>query len=215
PWFETDVSRVYFPISAMNAVYGDDIMSSDMQDIDMICQMYFKTADHEKMTSELDDQIKSENLNGDVIDQAESSMAMRMIVFAARVFIYGFIILISLIAAANVFNIISTGVILRKREFAMLRSVGMSRRGLRKMLKAESFQYGTKALVIGIPVAVLISFVIWRIVSVNIESAFYLPVVPIVIAIAVVFAVIFISMHFAEKRISAANLIDALKDENI
>lgn len=83
------------------------------------------------------------------------------------------------------------------------------------MLKAESLQYGTKALIIGIPVAILISFAIWRIVSVNIESAFYLPVVPIVIAIAVVFAVIFISMHFAEKRISAANLIDALKDENI
>lgn len=215
PWFETDVSRVYFPISAMNAVYGDDIMSSDKQDIDMSCQMYFKTADHEKMTSEISDEIKADNLNGDAIDQAESSMSMRMMVFAARVFIYGFIILISLIAAANVFNIISTGVILRKREFAMLRSVGMSRRGLRKMLKAESLQYGTKALVIGIPVAVLISFAIWRIVSVNIESAFYLPVVPIVIAIAVVFAVIFISMHLAEKRISAANLIDALKDENI
>ena len=49
----------------------------------------------------------------------------RSITFVVDVFIYAFGAMISLIAVANVFNTISTNIRIRRRELAMLRSVGM------------------------------------------------------------------------------------------
>ena len=64
-----------------------------------------------------------------------------------NVFSYGFIILISLIAMANVFNTISTSISLRRREFAMLRSVGLTQKGFRRMMDYECLIYGLLSLI--------------------------------------------------------------------
>ena len=84
---------------------------------------------------------------------AELEESERNIVTIIRVFSYGFIVLISLIAAANVFNTISTNISLRRREFAMLKSVGMTQKGFNKMLNFECLLYGSRALLYGLPVS--------------------------------------------------------------
>ena len=83
----------------------------------------------------------------------------RNLVLIIKVFSYGFIVLISLIALANVFNTISTSIYLRRREFAMLKSVGMTRKGFRKMMNFECLLYGLKALAFGIPTSFAVT---WR-----------------------------------------------------
>ena len=78
------------------------------------------------------------------------------------VFTYVFVIMISLIAVANVFNTISTNIRLRRRELAMLRSVGMSDRDFNKMMNFECVFYGMRTLLFGLPIAGIISWLIYE-----------------------------------------------------
>ena len=139
----------------------------------------------------------------------------RNFVVIVNVFSYGFIILISLIAAANVFNTISTNVSLRRRDFAMLRSVGMTRRGMNRMMNYECLLYGAKALIYGLPPSLIITFIIYRIIQDTVVTGFVLPWLQIAIAVISVFAVVGASMLYAMRKIKKDNPIDALKDENI
>lgn len=149
------------------------------------------------------------------MDYVKEEENIRMLIMVLNVFAYGFIILISLIAITNVFNIISTSMILRKGEFAMLRSIGLTRKGLIRMLEIECASYGSRALLTGIPVSCLISYLLYRRMMTNNSLSsihFYIPWQAILIAIASTTAVVYISMRYAERKISKENLIDALKD---
>ena len=86
----------------------------------------------------------------------------RSLTFIIDVFTYVFVIMISLIAVANVFNTISTNIRLRRRELAMLRSVGMSDRDFKKMMNFECIFYGMRALLFGLPIAGIISWLIYE-----------------------------------------------------
>lgn len=70
--------------------------------------------------------------------------------------------MIALIAIANVFNTISTNIKLRRRELAMLRSIGMGDRDFTKMMLYECAFYGWRALLLGVPVGSLLSWVIYK-----------------------------------------------------
>ena len=91
------------------------------------------------------------------------------------IFVYGFIILISLICIANIFNTVSTNIALRRREFAMLRSVGMSPKGFNRMVRFESIFYGLKGVLYGIPISIAIAFLLFGMQQSVLESAFMLP----------------------------------------
>ena len=147
-----------------------------------------------------------------MFDEEESN---RNIVTIVRVFAYGFIVLISLIAAANVFNTVSANIALRKREFAMLKSVGMTSRDFNRMMNFECILYGTRSLFWGIPVSVGISYLIHLSLSEGYKSAFRLPWGAIAIAVLSVFMVVFVTMLYSMSKIKRENLIDALKNENL
>lgn len=151
---------------------------------------------------------------GNLSDLAEMDESSRNMVTVIRVFSYGFIVLISLIAAANVFNTISTNVALRRREFAMLRSVGMQRRDFNKMMNYECLLYGTKSLLYGLPVAILVTFQIWRTVSEGFQTEFRLPLAAMGVAVLSVFLVVFATMMYAMRKMKKDDLMDALKNEN-
>lgn len=131
------------------------------------------------------------------------------------VFAYGFITLISLIAVANIFNTVSTGIILRRKEFAMLKSVGMTDRGVVKILSLESLMSGIKSLIIGLPISAVVCVLIHMAISQGIEASFVIPWASIIGAVAGVFAVTFISMLYAANRLKKENILDSIRDENI
>ena len=136
----------------------------------------------------------------------------RNYIFVANVFSYTFIIMISLIAIANVFNTISTNIKLRRRELAMLRSVGMSDRDFNKMMRFECAFYGVRSLLFGLPVAIISSWLICKTMMVD-SHRFVLPWASIGISIISVFLVIFITMLYAVSKIRKENIIDALRDD--
>lgn len=126
-----------------------------------------------------------------------------------------FIIMISLIAVANVFNIISTNIKLRRRELAMLRSVGMSERDFQRMMNFECVFYGMQAIIFGLPIAVILSLVIYKFMFAGETGSisFMLPWGSIVISVLSVFFVVFITMLYSINRIKGENIIDSLRDD--
>ena len=150
-----------------------------------------------------------------LFDYAANAETNRNVVTIIRVFAYGFIVLISLIAAANVFNTISTNISLRRREFAMLKSVGMTQKGFRRMMNYECLLYGSKALLLGLPISCGITYLIYRAVTTAYETSFHLPWAAIGIAVLSVFLVVFATMMYSMSKVKKDNPIDALKNENL
>ena len=136
--------------------------------------------------------------------------------FVISVFMYVFVFMISLIAVANVFNTISTNIRLRRRELAMLRSVGMSDRSFNRMMRFECIFYGLRTLMYGVPLSVILSFLIYR-VLVSVEEMegmhFQFPWGALAFSVLGVFGIVFITMVYATGRIRKENIIDALRDE--
>ena len=84
-------------------------------------------------------------------------------VLLISIFLYGFITVITLIGVTNIFNTITTNMNLRSKEFAMLKSIGMTKKEFNKMINLESIFYGVKSLIIGIALGTGISYWIYRI----------------------------------------------------
>ena len=152
---------------------------------------------------------------GDLYNYAEFAETSRSIIVIVKVFAYGFIVLISLIAAANVFNTITTNINLRRREFAMLKSVGMTAKGMKKMLNFECILYGTKALLYGLPVSAIVTYLIYCSIRRGIDTYFTMPWGAVGIAVLSVFLVVFATMMYSMCKIKKDNPIDALKNENL
>lgn len=147
-----------------------------------------------------------------VMDYIESLRMMNTIVFVLEVFVYGFIALITLITVANIINTISTGIVMRRKEFAMLKSVGTTPKGFRKMISLESVFYGLKALVFALPISILISYVMNKVLSSDvipfeIDWLLYLAV------IAVVFVIIGFTMLYAVSKLKNDSIVETLKEE--
>ncbi len=145
-------------------------------------------------------------------DLTQSLMIMNTVTLILKVSMYGFTTLLTLIAAANIINTISTGILLRRKEFAMYRSVGMDERGFKKMIRLETFLYGIKAVLFGIPVSILLCYLMYS----RMESHLFAFVpnyrmYPLVIA--AVFGVIGISMLMSMNRIKNDEIIDVLKED--
>ena len=143
------------------------------------------------------------------VEQMEKSMLL------ISVFVYGFIILMSLICTANIVNTISTSLALRRKEFAMLKSVGMTDKAFNKMIAYESAFYGIKAVIFGLPVGTAVMLLLKHIITDSMVVELGIPWMGYVIAIIGVFTVIGVTMLYSSRKIKKANVIEALRDENV
>lgn len=131
------------------------------------------------------------------------------------IFIYGFIAMLSLISVTNVITTISTGIALRRREFAMLRSVGMTQRAIGISLRFESLIYGAKSLLIGIPLGIGVSLAMYHALDGSMSFEYIWPVQSIAISIAAVFLLTAATMGFASSRQRRENIAGALQSETM
>ncbi|MGL5257964.1 MAG: ABC transporter permease [Proteocatella sp.] len=142
----------------------------------------------------------------------------RSITFIIDVFTYVFVVMISLIAVANVFNTISTNIRLRRRELAMIRSVGMSDRDFTKMMNFECVFYGIRTLLVGLPISVIVSWFIYKGLTFaeKIDNLqFIFPWKSMAISILGVLIIVFITMLYATSKLKKENIIEALRDDMI
>ena len=175
-----------------------------------------QTDNHAIVTQKLEKIKKDNGWSADQIyDFDRDRQNNRMFILVINVFSYGFILLIGVISIANVFNTISTNIILRRKEFAMLRSVGMSEKGFQRMLNYECLIYGGRSLAIGLPISFIFSFFIHRVINQMVQVDYFIPYVSILLAITMVFVVVFITMLYTTRKIRRNNVIEELRIENI
>ena len=147
-------------------------------------------------------------------DLLASEKQARDMILMINVFSYGFIGLISLISVANVFNTITTNIALRRRDFGMLRSVGMKTGEMYRMIGFECLSYGTRALLWGLPLSLLIDFGIQRIGSNVSNEGYIFPWGTVAVAVVTVFLIVFVTMFYAVSKLRKDNPIDAIRMEN-
>ena len=175
--------------------------------------MYINAEDPYKLQEEISEIDKT---NQDSIYNAEEDVrAARNMHLIVSIFIYGFIAVISIIGITNIFNTITTNMALRNREFAILKSIGMTNKEFKRMIHYESFIYGLKALIFGLPVGVALSYLIYTVTADVYTTDYELPIIPIFISIIFVFAIIFMTMRYAVKKTKNQNIIETIRKENI
>lgn len=132
------------------------------------------------------------------------------------IFLYGFITVIALIGVTNIFNTITTNMNLRRREFAMLKSIGMTKKEFNRMIRLESFFYGMKSLIIGIPIGCVLSYLIYKaLVSGTLIIKYQLPISAIIISAIAVFLLITTIMKYSINKINKQNIIETIRNDNI
>ena len=148
-------------------------------------------------------------------DYAESQEEFEHVILIISVFSGGFIALITLICVANMFNTISTSMVLRQREFAMLQSVGMTPKGFRKMVRFESLFYALKTLLYGLPFSFVIMALLQLALGRSFDIPFQMPWLALLCVVAGVLAIVGLTMLYASAKLKKGNMIDTLKNENI
>lgn len=190
-----------------------EILNEGRSNKDFLYLIGVETDKHAEVTENIQKIIDENDFgSGYVSDYIEQMKSMNAIAFVLQVFVYGFIALITLITIANIINTISTGIAMRRKEFAMLKSVGTTPKGFRKMVMLESVFYGLKALVFALPISVLISVLMNKTVASNaipfeLDWKLYLAV------ILAVFVIVGLSMLYSVSKLKNDSIIETLKEE--
>lgn len=199
---------LYMPFSVAR-----NTINADREDNEVLYLIGIETDKHAEVAESVQSIIDDNDFGGTyVADYVEQMKTMNTIAFVLQVFVYGFIALISLITIANIINTISTGIAMRRKEFAMLKSVGTTPKGFRKMVMLESVFYGLKALVFALPISVLISLLMNKAVSstsipFELDWKLYLGV------ILAVFIIVGLSMLYSVSKLKHDSIIETLKEE--
>ena len=168
------------------------------------------------LDSESKDNILTDDVNVYTMNIKKELQLLSNIVFVIKLLLYGFISLVTLIGVTSVINTINTSIALRKKEFAVLRSIGLTPSGFNKMMLFECLFFGLKSLLYGLPVSFIIIYLFHL--SFNGIVTFDSMLIPygsILIATFGVFIIVLISMWYATIRIKKENILDAIREENI
>lgn len=184
---------------------------------------YFNNIDYygaDLMIDSLDtEQLTNNILNIDselnYYDMDEEAKAEKSIVIVISIFLYGFIGVITLIGVTNIFNTITSNMELRQKEFAMLKSVGMTKKEFNHMINLETLFYSSKSLIYGSILGIIGSYFVHRAFAGKIDTQFVLPYKAILICILFVFIVVYMIMKYSMNKINKQNMIETIRKENI
>lgn len=168
----------------------------------------------DKMIEEYDKESRLSFIN--YVNVKEEMKMENNMLLAIKILVYGFITLVTLIGVTSVFNTINTSIALRRKEFAVLRSIGLTPSGFNKMLRFESLFFGLKSLFYAIPVSLGVIFLMYLSMRGTVElGTILIPWKSIFLAVILDFLVIAISMSYATKKVKKDNILDAIREENI
>lgn len=195
-------------------VHFPSVLAED--DIVSYARYYITAQDHDRVYTEVSDLLSDtkgiSHTGYDAAAQAETMRALRIVVMT---FGYGFITLITLISVMNIINTISSGMEERRREFAMIKSVGMTPRSFKKSIYLENIRYGVMALVWGLPVSFGLDFLMYKILGSSFDYGYTFRWYYYLAAALAVFAVIAIALLYAVDKIKKDNIIETLKRDDI
>lgn len=191
------------------------VISPQLGEHECYITLYANTSDHTSLTNRIESMEGADD-SIYIFDYEENVRQFNAIMLIVGIFVYGFIGVISLIGLTNIFNTISTNMQLRSKEFASLKSIGMTKKEFNRMIRLESLMYGIKSLIIGIPLGVLGVFAIFSAFSKgSVPISFVFPWKAILISIAAVFIVVWLIMKYSISKVNKQNIIETIRNDNI
>lgn len=190
----------------VKTVYGDDHPEG------LCYSVGVETSEHKKVCDDIKCILEKGNYKETTcMDMIESQGIISTLIYVMEVFTYGFVTLITLISVTNIINTVSTGIAQRRKEFAVLKSVGMTPAGFSKMIKLESYLFGIKSTLWGIPISLGVCFLMnWLLPTTGFISPNYLI---LLIAVLVIFGLIRLSMMFAVTKLKRDTIVEVLKED--
>lgn len=204
-----------YPETSFGVVAYDDLIPSlGITDDESSSNLYYVATNQEKSTRDEVKKVAEEN-NLSVMDSIDEAQKLEQTMNVMKIFVYGFIVVISLVSVTNIINTISTNINLRKREFAIIKSIGVTPQGFKKMIYMESILYGILSLLYGIPIGICMNVIMNRILEGMITVQTLIPYKSILICIISIFIITFIASYIPLKKISKENIIDNIRQESI
>lgn len=215
-----------FPAESMNNYFSDTIVVTvpessfvpyeDQMKEFLQQEIYLKAPDHRQVSQQLKNKTQDSTsalYRHNFYDMRENTERAQNILLVIRVLTGGFVTLMSLVAVANIFNTISTNLFLRRREFAVLRSIGMTRKGFRRMMSCECFIYGLRSICYGVLISAGTSYLVYRGTSLGVRYNYTLPWLYWGISVGAVLLVVAVTMVYSMRKMREDNIIEELKQE--
>jgi putative ABC transport system permease protein len=205
-----------FSANAVNLVVSEAIRASlNQQGISDWLSLTVMVTDADAFEARADEYLAAEMEENtySVLNYEAAVKNSRNIWLLIMIFVYGFIALLSLIGVTNVVTTISTAMALRRREFAVLRSMGMTQSGIAKSLRYESLIYGVKSILIGVPIGIGASLAMYYALGVSMSFEYIWPVSSILISTAAVLLLTLLTTGFAGYRQRRENIVGSLQNE--
>ncbi len=178
-------------------------------------QLYIDAKDADVTEKDIDALNRPDDENGMTVNNFEQiKQTNDRMILVVEIFLYGFIIVISLIGVTNVLNTINTNMNLRRREFAMLQSIGMTRKEFGWMIRSEGILYSVRALMIGIPLGLILSYMVHLVIKRRYDYGFQIPWMSILISAVAVVLMVTIVMWSSIRKIRKQNIIDTIRRQN-
>lgn len=203
--FGQEITEEYLVVS--------DKMFNEIKQANKKFTIYYLSNNPDKLQDDIEEMLAGEEYYLNNIN--ENSKMMNNLYTLVAIFLYGFIIVISLIGITNIFNTITTNMNLRKQEFAMLKSIGMTKKEFKKMINLDGVFIGAKSLLFGVISGIGISYLIYRLMLESSNLPFKLPILAIIISIVVVHLLITALMKYSMNKINKENTIETIRNENI
>lgn len=162
--------------------------------------------------SQIENIIKSDpSLN--LINNLDQNRNQKSVILMIEILIYGFVVVVSLIGSVNIINTLTTNVILRRREFAILKAIGLTKKGLKKMIVLEGFLYAIIGTIYGSIISCGLSYMMYRGTVKVREFSWQVPWSGIAIAAAAAIIIGYLSVLSPLSRINRGNLIDTIRED--
>ena len=162
-----------------------------------------------------EDITSTQNVSIYVEDIEEFMKNARNSILMFEILIYGFIAIAAIIGITNIFNTITTNIALRAKEFAVLKSIGMTEGEFNRMIRLEGFMYTTRALLIGLPIGFLMSYGVSKLFEeAAMELGWLIPWGSVVICIVSVAALVALIMYYSVRKIKKQNIIETIRKES-
>ncbi|MEE3405100.1 MAG: ABC transporter permease, partial [Acutalibacteraceae bacterium] len=241
---EEPVTRTYTVSTEIAGTYPQDfvlsydLFSTDTQDFMVVSQQWFRehidqdlswsytnlivdAENPSQLSEDLQDMKKDEKITilQGVNNYAQMVNSMRSAILVVQIFVYGFILIIALIGVTNIFNTITTNMKLRQKEFAMLRSIGTTKKEFNRMIHLESLLYTMKSLLFAIPIGLIGSGAIQWVMNLNRYEEnrvpYFFPWAEILLCLVVVLCLLLVIMRFSIAKVSKQNIIETIRNDNI
>ena len=165
--------------------------------------------------------ILNQNESYSIYNYEQEVKNLKSIIIFINIFLYSFLVIVLLISITNIFTTITTSMQIRQKEFAMLKSIGMTKKEFNKMTSLESIFIGLKSLLFGLPIGCYLSYVIYDFFMANndtysrVEIPFALPYQSIIISIIVIILLVYFITKYSLNKNKNLNIIETIRKENI